>query len=133
MKIYNARQSKSPSIIFLFKKDFYLYLKKKISYIYFCVCVSNFRFWEILIALHVLRSHKSKNHIFGFWSVCTCIYVPAYVSVCVLECVSVISITQKQIIAEAPNMVFYICIIYRCYMNFFIEVQQTICVQRHTK
>ena len=54
---------------------------------------------EILMELHVLRSPESKNHIFSKWSVC------AYVSV--------ISITQKQNIAETSNLVFYICMICR--------------------
>ena len=45
---------------------------------------------EILMNLQVLRSPKSENHIFSKWSVC--MYV------------SVISITQKQITAEASNL-----------------------------
>ena len=45
---------------------------------------------EILMDLHILRSPGSENHIFSVWSVC--------MHVCV--CVTVISITQKQITAE---------------------------------
>ena len=40
---------------------------------------------EILIDLHVLKSSESESHIFSVWS----------------ACVSVISITQKQITAES--------------------------------
>ena len=43
---------------------------------------------EILMDLHVMRAPESENHILSIWSVCMCI------------CVSVISITQKQITAE---------------------------------
>ena len=48
---------------------------------------------EILISLHVMRSTKTENQIFSLWSVC------------MRACVSVISITQKQIIEENPNFV----------------------------
>ena len=41
---------------------------------------------KILIILHVMMTHESEIHIFSVWSVCVC--------------VSVISITQKQITAE---------------------------------
>ena len=52
--------------------------------------------------------------------------------VCVYLCVSVISITQKQVTAESSNMAFYICNICRCYLNFFIKTGQKLCVQGHT-
>ena len=48
-------------------------------------------------------------------------------------CVSVISINQKQITAETSNLVFYICIIYRCYLKLFMKIGQKLCVQGHTK
>ena len=48
-------------------------------------------------------------------------------------CVSVISITLKQITTEASNLVFYICIMYRCYLKRFIKIGQIICIQRYTK
>ena len=53
--------------------------------------------------LNILRSPESENHIFSIWFV----YV------------SVISITQKQIIAESSNLVFYNCIVGRCYLKLF--------------
>ena len=51
--------------------------------------------------LHVLKSPESENHIFSVWSVCMSLYV----------CVSLITITQKQITVETSNLAFYICII----------------------
>ena len=52
---------------------------------------------KILKDLHVLKSPVSENHIFSRWSV--------------YMCISVISITQKQITAETASLAFYICII----------------------
>ena len=72
---------------------------------------------EILMDLHVVKSPESENHIFNAWSVC----------------VSVISITQKQITAKASNLVFYICITYRCSLILYINIGQKLCVQGHTK
>ena len=43
--------------------------------------------------LRVMRTPDSENHIFNVHSVCLCVSV----------CVSVISITQKQIIAETSE------------------------------
>ena len=54
-----------------------------------------------------------------------------HVYVCV--CVSVISITQKQITAETSKSVFYICIMYRCYLKILTKIGQKLCVQGHTK
>ena len=67
--------------------------------------------------LHVLKPSESENNIFSVWSVC----------------VSVISITQKQITAETSNLVFYICIMRRCYLKLFMKIAQKLCVQGHTK
>ena len=47
-------------------------------------------------------------------------------------CVSVINITEKRITAESSNLVFNICIIYRCYLILFIKIGQKLCVQGHT-
>ena len=38
-------------------------------------------------------------------------------------CVSVISITQKQIIPDTSNLIFYFCIMYRCYLKLFYKNQ----------
>ena len=48
-------------------------------------------------------------------------------------CVSVISITQKQIAAEPSNLAFYICVICRCDLKLFVKIEQKLCVQGHTK
>ena len=58
---------------------------------------------EILMDLQILRFHESENHIFSIRSVCMC--------------VSDLRKTQKQIRAETSNLAFYICIIYRCYLE----------------
>ena len=50
-----------------------------------------------------------------------------------LVCVSLISIIQKQNTAETWKLVFYICIMYRCYLKLFIKIGQKLCVQGHTK
>ena len=48
-------------------------------------------------------------------------------------CVSVISITQKQITAETSNLVFNIRGIYRYYLKHFMKIGQKFCMQGHTK
>ena len=76
---------------------------------------------EISMDLYVLRSLESENHIFSVWSVCVCL------------CVSVISITHKQITAESSDLAFYFCVIGRCYFKLFIKIGQKLCVQGHAK
>ena len=46
-------------------------------------------------------------------------------------CESVISITQKQTIAETSYLILYIFIIWRSYLKLFMKIGQIICVQRH--
>ena len=74
---------------------------------------------EVLMDLHVLRFSEFENHIFSSWPVC------------VIS--SVISITQKEITAETSNLVFNICITYRCNLKLFIKIGQELCVQGDTK
>ena len=76
--------------------------------------------------LHVWRSSESENRIFSVWFVCVC------ASICLCFCVTVISITQKQITAETWNLVFYICIKYRCFLKLFIKIGQN-SVYRNTQ
>ena len=91
--------------------------------IFSCLYIEKILFWgqifevEILMDGHILRSRESEKHIFSVSSVC----------------VSVISITQKQITAESSNVVLYICITGRCYLKHFIKIEQKLCVQGHTK
>ena len=91
------------------------------------VVVEKVLFWgpifemKILKDLLAMRSPESENKIFNVWSVC------------VRVCLSVISITQKQITAETSNLVFYICIMYRCYLKLFVKIGQNLCVQGHAK
>ena len=85
---------------------------------------------EILIDLYFMRTPESENHTFSIWSVCMC--VSLCVCVCVSECFF-FSITQKQTTAETSNLLFYICIIYRCYLKLFMKIGQKLCVQGHTK
>ena len=73
--------------------------------------------FEILMVLHDLRPPESENHILSVWSVC----------------VSVISITQKQITAETSILVFCIYIMHRCYLKLFIKIRKKLCVEEHTK
>ena len=68
---------------------------------------------EILTDLRVLKSPESENHIF--------------------RVSFIISITQKQITEETSDLVFYICIMYRCYLKFFIKIGQIFCIQRYTQ
>ena len=74
---------------------------------------------KIAMDSQVFKSPDSENHLFRVWSVC----------------VTITNITPKQIIAETPNLSFYICIICRCNMllETFSENQTIGCVKRHTK
>ena len=58
---------------------------------------------KILMDLDSMRSPEFENHIDCIWSMC--LYV----------CMPVISINLKEIAVGTSNLVFYICIIYRCY------------------
>ena len=70
---------------------------------------------EIFMDFHVLRFSEFENQTLGVGSV------------------SVSSISPKQIILEISNLVFYICIIYRCYLKLFIKIGQRLWVLRHKK
>ena len=49
-------------------------------------------------------------------------------------CVSVISITQKQIPAKASSLELFICIKYRCYLKLFIKlVKKTLLTGAHKR
>ena len=74
---------------------------------------------EILMNLHVLWFSESQYHIFSVWSV--------------YMCMSVISLTQKQITAESSNLIFYICIMYKRYLEPFIKIGQKLCTQGKQK
>ena len=69
------------------------------------------------MGLYVLRSPQCENPIFSVW----------FMYMCVSVCVSVISITQKQITRESSNLAFYICIIRKCYLKLFIKIGQKLC------
>ena len=67
---------------------------------------------KILMDLHVLKNPESENYIFIGWFLCVC--------VCVCTCLYVvISKTQKEITVETSSLVFYICIICKCYQKNF--------------
>ena len=72
---------------------------------------------EIFVDVNVLGFPESENYIFSGWFVC----------------VSVISITQKQIMTETSNLIFYKYITCRCNLKFFVKIEQKLCVQGHTK
>ena len=74
--------------------------------------------------LHILRHPESKYHIFSD-SLCVC--------ACVRVLASVISIPQKRIIAEVPNLIFYISIIYRYYLKNFMKIEQIVNKQTHKR
>ena len=84
--------------------------------------------WSYYFLLPICRESSvfGSNFRNGDFDGFTCLEVPRIRKthfqqmVCVYVCVSVISITQKQITAETSNLVFYICIIYRCYLKLFI-------------
>ena len=69
---------------------------------------------EILMDLHILRSPEYENHILA-----------------VLVCVYLLSESQKQIRVETLNLVFYICIMFRYYLNLFIKIGQKVCTGTH--
>ena len=78
---------------------------------------------EITMVPHVLKSHESENHIFNGWLVCMYVHVSLSVSV--------ISITLKQVTTKTSDFVFYIYIICRSYLKFFMKIGQKLCVQMH--
>ena len=75
-----------------------------------------------LMDFQVLKSTESENHIFGSWC-CVCM-----VSVC-----AVIKLSEKQIVSETPDLVFYICTSCRWNLKLFIKIRQTIRLQGHSK
>ena len=86
---------------------------------YFSTKFKKWRFWWICTFWDPL---SPKNHIFSVWSAC------------IRVCMSIISITQKQITVEILDLVFYICIIYRCYLKFFYKDRiKALCTGAHKK
>ena len=75
--------------------------------------------------------------IYTFWdspnSEITFLTVGLYVCIGVSACVCLISITQKQIITETSNFVFYIYILCWCYIKLFMKARQVDCTQERTK
>ena len=51
---------------------------------------------------------------------------------CVCICVTVISITQKQVMAETANLIYYTSIIWRCYSKLG-TIRQTVCLEGYAK
>ena len=66
---------------------------------------------------NILGSPESENHIFSSWCVC----------------VSIISITQKQVVAGTQNLIFYIFNMRRGYLKHSMKIRQTVCVQVYSK
>ena len=74
---------------------------------------------QTVIYLHVLRSPETENYIFKRL-------------VCAYGHVSVISITQKQIMTEISDLISYICITCRCYLKLLMKIEQkTLCTGMH--
>ena len=48
-------------------------------------------------------------------------------------CVCICMCYQHNLVAETLNLIFYIYIIYRCYLNLFVKIGWKISVQEHTK
>ena len=106
-------------------------------------------FFNLLLIMYVRKKLMFWGQIFEwrFWCICkfwgplipkvTFLAVVLSISACVLGCVfvsvSAISINQKDIIAESSNLAFFICIISRCYMNFFTMIGQKFFLQGYTK
>ena len=93
---------KSNKIFFLFFSFtvFYPYIVEKVFF--FC---QTFKI-AILMDFHLLRSREYENRVFSNYSVC----------------VPLISITQKQIIAETRNLVIYICMKCGCHRKRFMKM-----------
>ena len=72
---------------------------------------------EILVDLHILVFLESENHIFSGCS----------------ACVYVTNIAQNRRTEITLNVLFYICIICRCYLKSFRKIDQKLIVQEHTK
>ena len=92
-----------------------MYAREKIV---FRKIFSKFRIWFIY-TFWGLRNPNITFLMISLYGICVCVFF--------------ICITQKLIVAETLNLVFYICIIYRCYLKLFMNIGQMICVQRHTK
>ena len=74
---------------------------------YMYICSFRVKFWKWKDRFTRFEVSWNRNNIFSSWSVCVCMCV----------CQSVISTTPELIGAEIPNLVFYICIINRCYLK----------------
>ena len=72
-----------------------------------------------------LKSPKYINHILTG--------LPVRICVCVWICVTFISITQKQIVAETLNSILFVCMICRWYLILFVKIGQKLCIQGHIK
>ena len=64
--------------------------------------------------IYTLWGHPNPKITLLTFGLCVC--------VCVCVCVSVISITQKHITIETPNLVFYLYVTYRCFLKIFKKI-----------
>ena len=102
------------------------------SFFFFSLETILLHFCFLLLSLSLLSPCKYCFRIkfpkWRFWCIYTLwgplnpkiIFLVGWSGVCV--CVCVISITQKQITKESSNLAFYICILYRYCLKFFIKI-----------
>ena len=96
------------------------------------------------VQLHILKNVKSKhfyfllpmhgresidlNSNFRNWD------FMLYECVHVCACVYAINITQKDIIWIPLNLIFYVCVLHSCYLQFFYEDQtNSLCIVAHNR
>ena len=116
-------------LIFKFNFIFWYKLWTELGYKHFLLSLTHVMVGKVLFWCQFFEKEiytlwgtlNPKNHILSIRFVCICVNV------------AVISITQKQITANTPNMVFYVSIMYRCYLKLFIKIEQKLCVQGLTK
>ena len=69
-----------------------------------------------IFEMEIMRYLESENLIFRSWLVCMFVHV------------NFVSITHKQVTAEASNLLLCICTICRCYKHFSWDRTKTLCI-----
>ena len=80
-------------------------------------------FWGQDFEMEICRFWETLNSKITYLTFGLCVFV------CLCVCYQH---NSKQITAEISNLVFYICIIYRCFLKLSIKIRQKLCEQGYT-
>ena len=113
----------------IFKHGIYLWNSDNCQKTKYCIVVKflKFNFWWTYKFWGSLNWNVTFSAVGLSMDMGMCVCLSAHM------CMSVISITQRTIIIETLNFLFFISIQCRWHLNLFTIIGQTICVKEHVK